>query len=179
MQGHPFFIQPAGEHLPGQVNFLLAFGKRDDRKVRPSPSSAPSAAVSWPFSAIDNDQIRERCIFFDEAVITPFHDLGDRCKVVDSFDGLDLETAGNSSCPAAPSRNCTIDPTMDVPERWEISKHSMTSGECGKAKAGLQVFYLQLVFHEGVSDIFLHKFDQLLLLTHLRDGHLDGPSFPF
>ena len=35
MQGHPFFIQPAGEHLPGQVDLLLAFGKRYDRDFKP------------------------------------------------------------------------------------------------------------------------------------------------
>ena len=46
-----------------------------------------------PFSAVDDDQVREIRMLFKKAVVAAFHDLGDRCYVVDALDRLDLKPA--------------------------------------------------------------------------------------
>ena len=104
-----------------------------------------------PFPAVDDDEVRQFRVFSYQPLVPSPDDLGNRGKVINAFNGFDLKPPVILLVRQRRSGNWTIEPTMAVPERWEISKHSMTSGGSGRSRAACRSFTFRSFFRNAWS----------------------------
>src|SRR5437762_5064310 len=78
----------------GNVNLLFAFRESRDRDLLDAEFvERRERGVELSASAVDQNEIGQRLLFFEQTPITTIHRLGHRSKIIGSDDRLDVEDA--------------------------------------------------------------------------------------